>query len=370
MIIFAISNIRAKIPPGILKTLRSCFNANVITGESGESLLPKLVSVVVPAYNAANRIGSALKSIMAQDHAPIEIVVVDDASSDCTADMASGILGGGRQFKILRHGKNMGVSAARNTGMKAAEGDYVIFFDADDEADLDFVSVLYETITKNDCDIAFCGYRNRFEPTGEERAIAVRLDPSRRYTGEEITSMRIFKQIETAIWSTIFRRGFLDETGIEFAVGCQFGEDVEFLVKAFSLVSFVDFSTRCPYIYVHHDGMASKASDGTEENALLRYAGNAEAIVRTARYLKEHSPSQKVRDIADSLLLPEGLIKMLNVAARQNDVARFFQTLNAPETRRALMSSRKHLARKPEVFAKAAFLMIAPHIYFRRQSRP
>ena len=330
-----------------------------------------MVSVVVPAYNAAKRIECSLRSIAAQDYDPIEIVLADDASSDGTSDIALDILErSGRRFRIEKHGENMGVAAARNTGMASASGDYVIFFDADDEADPDFVSALHGAITKVDCDVAFCSYRYRFEETGKEKEMPAWFDASREYTAEELTVMYIFKQIRPAIVTVIFKKSFLGATGIKFTAGCGYGEDVEFVTKIFSRCGKIGFSKKCPYIYVHHDGMTSATSAANEEKSARRYADNADAICRTARNLSEHATSPKVRDIAQNLLSPEGLIKMLNIAAKQNDAAAFYQTLYDPETKRALLASRKYFLQKPEVFLKAAALLIAPRAYFKRRSKP
>jgi glycosyltransferase involved in cell wall biosynthesis len=139
-----------------------------------------LISVVIPAYNAHDKIAGSLGSILAQDYDSIEIIFVDDASTDATADGASDILSKyRRQYKIIRHDKNMGVSAARNTGFSAAAGDYVLFMDADDLADADFISTLRDAITKDDSDVAFCSFRDRFDSTGREDLVEVQLDASR-----------------------------------------------------------------------------------------------------------------------------------------------------------------------------------------------
>jgi glycosyltransferase involved in cell wall biosynthesis len=91
------------------------------------STLPT-VSVIIPAFNAAATIGVALRSALAQSYRPLEIIVVDDGSSDATA----GIVSGFRPAVRLRHQPNSGCGPARNTGAKAAEGDWLAFLDADD----------------------------------------------------------------------------------------------------------------------------------------------------------------------------------------------------------------------------------------------
>ena len=89
---------------------------------------PPLISVVIPAYNAEQFIADALLSIKEQDYAPIEILVVDDGSCDNTADIVRQTAPKAR----LIQQKNAGASAARNTGMRHATGEYICFLDADD----------------------------------------------------------------------------------------------------------------------------------------------------------------------------------------------------------------------------------------------
>lgn len=329
-----------------------------------------LVSIVVPAYNAAKRIESTLLSITAQDYRDIEIIVVDDASSDGTGDVAKNVLTrSGRVFRILKHDSNMGESAARNTGLQFVSGDYVVFFDADDMADPNFVSVLIEAITENDSDAAFCGYRNRFEDTGEERTVPIRLDPSRRHSAEELIVMHIFKRIRPSICTTIFKTSFLKTAGLEFTVGCHVGADTEFLTKALSRCGSINFSTGCHYIYVQHEDMVSRTMRQTPDKILRRYTYITEAVCRTARYLAKHAESPKVRGIAMNFMLADGFIRTLNVAAMRNDETEFYLTLYAPEARRALTASLRYIFQKPEVFLKASSLLIVPWTYFRIRSK-
>jgi len=89
------------------------------------------VSVVIPAYNRANVLGRAIDSALAQTRRDIEVVVVDDGSSDDTEAVVEGY--DDPRVRYVAHGANRGVSAARNTGVDAARGEYVAFLDSDDE---------------------------------------------------------------------------------------------------------------------------------------------------------------------------------------------------------------------------------------------
>ena len=89
-----------------------------------------LVSVIIPAYDCANFISQALDSALIQD-VPLEIIVIDDASSDDLGQVMEAYRKY-PQIRYLRNGKNLGVSEARNEGVRCAHGEYIAFLDADD----------------------------------------------------------------------------------------------------------------------------------------------------------------------------------------------------------------------------------------------
>lgn len=90
---------------------------------------PGLVSVVIPTYNRAYILGAAIQSALDQTHQPVEVIVVDDGSSDGTADLVRGF---DARVRYIRQ-DNAGVSAARNTGMRSARGEFVALLDSDDQ---------------------------------------------------------------------------------------------------------------------------------------------------------------------------------------------------------------------------------------------
>lgn len=90
-----------------------------------------LVSAIIPAYKAAAFVANAVDSILAQDHGRIEIIVVDDCSPDDTAGALKPYIDAG-QVRLIRQERNQGVAVARNTGIRAASGEFIAFLDADD----------------------------------------------------------------------------------------------------------------------------------------------------------------------------------------------------------------------------------------------
>lgn len=96
-----------------------------------------LVSVIVPAFNASHHIEQTLLSATSQSHLSLEILVVDDGSRDDTALKVKEMVARDPRIRLLRHGQNRGISAARNTALEAATSDYLAFLDGDDLWDTD-----------------------------------------------------------------------------------------------------------------------------------------------------------------------------------------------------------------------------------------
>lgn len=90
-----------------------------------------MVSVIIPTYNRAHVLGRAIKSVIDQTFTDFELIVVDDGSTDNTEELVTSF--DDSRIRFLRHGQNRGVSAARNTGIRWARGQYIAFQDSDDE---------------------------------------------------------------------------------------------------------------------------------------------------------------------------------------------------------------------------------------------
>lgn len=123
-------------------------------------------TIAITAFNAEDTIERALASALAQDWRPIEILVVDDASSDSTADRVADAASRHPDIRLIQHATNQGVAAARNSLLEAATGEFVIFFDDDDESVPHRVSAQIARIED---------YEARFAPAGPVICHAARL---------------------------------------------------------------------------------------------------------------------------------------------------------------------------------------------------
>lgn len=174
------------------------------------------VSVVIPAYNSEKSIGRCLKSIVWQK--PYEVIVVDDGSTDGTAQIAKTMRSLRCPIRIILHATNKGLAAARNTGTRAARGDLVLFIDSDCEAMPGLVKNVVKNYRKGVDGVGGCGME-----TGNSKADAWRqLTGGQGYGGEK----RIGVPFLFGLCSS-YRRSVLIEAGPfdqEFRTN---GEDVD-----------------------------------------------------------------------------------------------------------------------------------------------
>lgn len=113
----------------------------------------QLISIIIPVYNSEKYLEAALESAKAQSYKNIEIILIDDGSTDSSPEICDAYAMQDSRFKVI-HQKNSGPSAARNRGVEEAKGEYITFFDNDDLLHKDFIKHLYDLCLEYDCDIA------------------------------------------------------------------------------------------------------------------------------------------------------------------------------------------------------------------------
>lgn len=117
-----------------------------------------LISIIVPVYNVQNYISNCIESILGQTHTELELILVDDGSTDHSGEIL--VEYAKKDSRIITiHQRNMGVAAARNNGVRKAKGDFVGFVDGDDSIESDMYEILYNMLMSYEADIAMCGMK-------------------------------------------------------------------------------------------------------------------------------------------------------------------------------------------------------------------
>ena len=116
-----------------------------------------LISVIVPVYNIESYISKCVESLCSQTYTNLEIILVDDGSSDSSSFICDAYAKQDERIMVI-HKENDGLSEARNAGLKCAHGQYLMFIDGDDYVDHTMIEKMYETLVQDDSDMVLCNY--------------------------------------------------------------------------------------------------------------------------------------------------------------------------------------------------------------------
>ena len=227
----------------------------------------KKVSIIIPAYNCEKTLAECLGNVVHQTLKDIEVIVVDDASTDGTWNIIAECE---RQFPELimavKSDVNRGPGGARNIGLMYASGEYIGFVDSDDIVSTSMFEKLYLTAKEGDYDIVDCGYYN------QEKDNAI-VHTSDALTGDMDGQKRSELIVSGGyLWSRIFRRALIMGSGVCFREGVIL-EDAEFLMCMHVLAKRVGNVKEILYNYRSFPNSASK-----EVNP-VKYLGNAMAAM-------------------------------------------------------------------------------------------
>ncbi len=224
-----------------------------------------LISVIVPAYNVEQYIARCLDSITGQSYTNIEVIVVDDGSSDATAQICDD-----KALKddriIVVHKKNEGVAAARNTALDAVKGELVAFCDADDYYEPDMLARLYETMTEYKADMICCGYYEEFSDHTVKRGAGLGTVEYNRHEAFE-DYFKMGGRIGSGCWNKLIRRSSLE--GVRYKKYTM-GEDVEMLSRTIGNCNRVVCLDYTGYHYVHRDDSATQLVFRKENMDIIR----------------------------------------------------------------------------------------------------
>ena len=213
--------------------------------------MDELISVVVPAYNVGPYLAHCLDSILAQTYQNLEIIIVDDGATDNSAAIATAYLAR-RPDKIrFYHTENHGVTAARLTGVLAAQGAWIGFVDGDDEIEEDMYERLYRNAVQYGADISHCGHKTIVN--GGERVHEFyntgRFAQQNRQEGLKGLLAGAF---EPGLWNKLFRAELLHEMiqRREMDLSIKYNEDLLMNFYLFRKAENSVFEDFCGYHYM------------------------------------------------------------------------------------------------------------------------
>ena len=274
----------------------------------------QLISVIVPVYNVEKYLRQCLNSVVGQTYKNLEIIVVDDGSTDGSGTICDEYTKD-KRIKVF-HTENKGLSAARNLGLDHATGDWIGFVDSDDWIEPDMYEVLLNKAIETGADVVECGFYREYKKTIEESHRNNRIFDS----SQSIESL-LRGEISNAVWNKLWKNNCY--INIRFPLE-RIHEDVATIYKVFLESKRICTAPVCKYHYIKREGSISNLHnmknlvdywhavkerlellwdivDEEAQHELLKYC--ALAVARTWAYYLDNS-------IADRLNYKEVICEM------------------------------------------------------------
>jgi glycosyltransferase involved in cell wall biosynthesis len=268
------------------------------------------ISVIIPAFNAEKYIAQCIEGILYQTHRDVEIIVVNDGSTDRTAEIAASY----PAVRLISQ-QNQGQSVARNVGAAAATGEYIHFMDADDLVNLDYYARMAEAAAATDADMVFGGYVNEAFP-GETVLFADRLLLSAAEDKFAVTRAADM----TYAWRYIARRAFMETNGFAFEPGRLF-EDMAFTLAAVHAAARIATAPGATYHYMRRDGSSLNSRGAEHVRKAARDYDHADALRRG--FMAAHGLGGVVRTVRTTQYKVLG-IPMAKRVALSNGKVKFY----------------------------------------------
>ncbi len=227
------------------------------------------ISVIIPVYNMADRVGRCLDSIVSQSFKDIEILLIDDGSTDGAADVIKEYSIADSRIICVRQ-ENSGVSAARNLGIGKALGDYILFIDADDEIEEDYLRNIADKARSTDADILVWGIKLCFEDGHVEewkpklegvfdRKAFLMAFPSEQYWHH--------KGLYGFVSNKLLKKSIVDRYNLRFDQTMTLMEDYDFFLRGYARCESFYCFPETGYLY-HISGSGSDS--GRYSDSLYR----------------------------------------------------------------------------------------------------
>ena len=259
--------------------------------------MPK-VSVIVPVYNVEDYVERCLESLLNQTLKDIEIIVVNDGSTDNSETKIKKYLDKyPDKIKYLVK-ENGGLSDARNFGMLYATGEYIAFLDSDDYVDITLYEKMYKTAMEQNCDYVECNFIWKYD------------DREKKDIGEKYnTKKEMLSKARVVAWNKLIKRDLIEKTEIQFPKGLRY-EDVEFFYKLLPYINRFGFVDDCLIYYVQRgNSIVNTQNERTKEIF--------EVLDNVLNYYKEKNLYEEYKTELEytytRLLLCSSLLRMVKI---------------------------------------------------------
>ena len=219
------------------------------------------VSIITPVYNTEKYINTALDSTINQTLKDLEIILIDDGSSDCSGLICDEYAQKDERIKVI-HQENRGAGISRNKGIEIATGEYIVFLDSDDYIEPETAEELYNIAEKEKVDFINFGFK-LYENNCEHISIDYKTEPNKVIDRKGITDYLSDFRVEHINLNAgkFIRRDFLINNNIRFVPGLQVQEDFVFVTEMMLKANSIYFVPKIYYNYYKRDDSLTTKKD-------------------------------------------------------------------------------------------------------------
>lgn len=237
-----------------------------------------LVSLIIPVFRVSDYLPRLLESVVSQTHKEIEVILIDDGSPDASGKICDEYALRDSRIKVL-HTHNNGVADARNTGVDASAGDYIVFADGDDYLANDYVEYLYKLCNSNNADIACCAWTT--DEGGKLTKCRYRRTDPGLYKGrnEAMRAMLTTLLFSSSVWGKMFKRTLF--ANVRFPAHSNYYEDDATMYRLASYADSVAIGGESKYFYtLRDDSMIHRSFNENNLNMIKVFEERCEFIVK------------------------------------------------------------------------------------------
>lgn len=227
------------------------------------------ISIVVPVFNTEAYLRRCIDSILNQSFSCLEIILVEDGSSDNSAVLCDDYRNKDKRIQVI-HQHNSGLAMARKNGLDIAQGKYVMFIDSDDWIDMDMLDDMYEIAVREQADVV-CSQYKRVNEQGRTEYFTVNFEPFIcRNAGETMYHMHVTRYINSCAVTKLIKRTLLST--ITFCDNLAIGEEHDMVCQLFLKASKVIVTDRAYYNYfTRRNSISHSGYNDKYNNSLKKY---------------------------------------------------------------------------------------------------
>lgn len=249
------------------------------------------ISIIIPVWNTAKFLPRCIDSILNQTLKDIEIIAVNDGSTDDSLSILKEYAKKDSRIKVINK-PNKGVATTRNTGLKAANAPYIMWCDSDDAYMPTMCQEMLDSMTKQKVDIVACGMKVVNDDIDKKLTKDIEEYVRLKFSGKQNIDMNLIVHTDVSLPSKIFKKSIIDKHKIHFPDGLHF-EDAFFMDEYMTVAKNIFFLEKKLYIYYRHNNSIMSRSF-KQESIALDYL---QIIPKTYSYLKQNQLFDSYKDL-------------------------------------------------------------------------